>query len=55
MEETKAFLINEITDGMIPIKAKLTKKNGYVRITLQDQRLTICVSLKEIERLKDDC
>ena len=54
MEETKAFLINEITDGMIPIKAKLTEKNGYIRINLQEQRLTICVSLSEIERLKHD-
>lgn len=50
--KTIVFLVNEITDGMIPVKAEVEEKNGYVRVNLKEQRLTICVSLEEIERLK---
>ncbi len=52
--ETIAFLVNDITDGLIPVKAELTEKNGYIRVSMKEQRLTICVSKKDIEGLNDD-
>lgn len=52
--KTIAFLVNEITDGMIPVKADMEVKNGYIRVSMKEQRLTICVSKKDIEGLSND-
>lgn len=52
--ETIAFLVNDITDGLIPVKSELTEKNGYIRVSMKEQRLTICISKKDIEGLNDD-
>lgn len=52
--ETIAFLVNDITDGLIPVKSELMEKNGYIRVSMKEQRLTICVSKKDIEGLNDD-
>lgn len=52
--KTIAFLVNDITDGLIPVKSELTQKNGYIRVSMKEQRLTICVSKKDIEGLSND-
>lgn len=51
--EAKVFLVNEVTDGMIPVKANLTKKGELVRISLPEQMITICVKSDDLRRIEE--
>lgn len=51
--EAKVFLVNEVTDGMIPVKANLTTKGELVKISLPEQMITICVKVNDLRRIEE--
>ena len=52
--ETRGFLLNERTDGMMPLKMELVRTKSSLLMRLPDQNVVISVHLDDVKIVLDE-